>query len=183
MARFIDEWRDIPGYNGMYQVNYFGEIRSWRYRGNRKMKQPKLMTPFVKKPRGNCRRSSRVYVKLADGKGKSREVPVINIMVDAWFGSRPAGKVAYHKDGVPSNNSVHNIGFTTLKELGAMTGGEAARIPVVKVTPDGEIVEVYPSARAAAKANHMSYQTVLDRCNGKVKKPFALDGHTYKFER
>lgn len=29
----------------------------------------------------------------------------------------------------------------------------------------------------------MSYQTVLDRCNGKVKQPFALDGHTYQFEK
>lgn len=37
-------------------------------------------------------------------------------------------------------------------------------------------------AREAAKANHMSYQTVLDRCNGKVKNPYALDGFTYRFE-
>lgn len=36
--------------------------------------------------------------------------------------------------------------------------------------------------REAAKANHMSYQTVLDRCNGKVKNPYALDGFTYRFE-
>ena len=68
-------------------------------------------------------------------------------------------------------------------ELGKRTGASAARIPVAKVTPEGEIVEVYPSARVAARENHMSYQTVLDRCNGKVKKPFALDGHTYQFER
>ena len=58
----------------------------------------------------------------------------------------------------------------------------AARRPVVKITPAGEVVEAYPSARAAAKANHMSYQAVLDRCNGKVKKPFALDGYDYRFE-
>lgn len=51
------------------------------------------------------------------------------------------------------------------------------------MTPEGEIVAVYPSARAAARENHMSYQTVLDRCNGKVKQPFALDGHTYQFEK
>ena len=56
-------------------------------------------------------------------------------------------------------------------------------MPVAKVTPAGEIVAVYQSARAAAKANHMSYQAVLDRCNGKVKKPYALDGHTYIFDK
>ncbi len=63
-----------------------------------------------------------------------------------------------------------------------MTGGKASRRPVAKVNAAGEIVAYYPSARKAAKANHMSYQTVLDRCNGKVKKPFALDGHTYRFD-
>ena len=40
----------------------------------------------------------------------------------------------------------------------------------------------YRDRKEAARANHMSYQTVLDRCNGKVKKPFALDGTTYVFD-
>lgn len=75
-----------------------------------------------------------------------------------------------------------NIAFTSRQELGRRTGANATRIPVAKVTPEGEIVAVYPSARVAARENHMSYQTVLDRCNGRVKKPFALDGHTYQFD-
>ena len=37
-------------------------------------------------------------------------------------------------------------------------------------------------ARQAAKENYLSYQTVMDRCNGKIKKPFALDGHTYQWD-
>lgn len=28
----------------------------------------------------------------------------------------------------------------------------------------------------------MSYQTVRDRCNGRVKNPYALDGYNYIFE-
>ena len=76
-----------------------------------------------------------------------------------------------------------NIGFIEPRKLGQLTGAKAGRQPVAKVNEDGEVVAIYPSARKAAKANHMSYQAVIDRCHGKIKKPFALDGHTYRYEK
>ena len=54
---------------------------------------------------------------------------------------------------------------------------------IEKIGSGGEVVAVYPSARAAARANFISYQAVLDRCRGLVKNPFALDGCTYRFQR
>lgn len=57
------------------------------------------------------------------------------------------------------------------------------RKPVVKVDRDGKIIARYPSARAAAKVNFMSYQSVLDRCNGKIQKPYGEDGCTFRFDR
>lgn len=104
-------------------------------------------------------------------------------MVDVWLGGPRPGLVPYHINGDLGDSSVHNIGWTTPQKLGQMTGGNSRRIPVAKVTPDGEVVALYKSAREAAKENHMSYQTVLDRCNGKVKNPFALDGHNYIFDK
>ncbi len=174
-------WRDIPGYGGAYQVNFEGQIRTWRWRGEHWLKEPRLLTQYVRKPRGKSRRSGRRYVKLTDAGGKSREVAAIRIMADVWLGGCPPGKVAYHKNGVLTDHHYNNIGFATPQKLGQMTGAKSGRKPVAKVDERGEIVEYYPSARTAAKANHMSYQTVLDRCNGKVKKPYALDGHTYQF--
>lgn len=56
-----------------------------------------------------------------------------------------------------------------------------AKRPVVQINKSGEVLAVYSSARAAARANFISYQSVLDRCRGKVQKPFALDGHSYRF--
>lgn len=175
-------WRNIPGYDGAYQISWEGQVRSWRWRGDHFVKEPKILTQFIRKPRGGARRSARRYVKLTDSQGRSREVAVIRLMVVTWFGGYPPGKVAYHKNGDLTDHCYTNIGFATPRELGRMTGGKASRRPVAKVNAAGEIVAYYPSARKAAKANHMSYQTVLDRCNGKVKKPFALDGHTYRFD-
>lgn len=173
-------WRDIPGYNGAYQISNEGEVRTWKYRGDQFLTQPKLMTQFV---RGKGKISRARFVKLTAQDGSSRDVSVLGLMVNIWMGGPRPGMYPYHKNGDLRDHCINNIGFATRKDFGKMFGGSSSRIPVKKVTPAGEVVEIYPSARQAAKANHMSYQTVLDRCNGKVKKPFELDGHNYLFDR
>lgn len=175
----MSEWRDIPGYQGAYQINREGEVRTWRYREGKFLKTPKMLRPYMRKrgAKGHSR-----FVKLTAPDGRSKDVKVLRLVVDVWFGGCPNGKVPYHKNGDLNDNCVNNIAFTTREKLGKMTGAKSGRMPVAKVLPDGEVIEIYPSARAAAKANHMSYQTVLDRCNGKVKNPFALDGHNYVFD-
>jgi len=174
------DWRDIPGYGGMYQISREGAVRTWRYRGERRLKEPKPMQQYM---RHRGERSRRRVIKLTDANGIAREVPVLGLMVEVWLGGSRPGMVPYHKNGDLGDHNVNNIGFASRKELGRMTGASSSRIPVAKVTPAGDVVAVYSSARAAARANHMSYQAVLDRCNGKVKRPYALDGHTYIFDR
>ncbi len=170
------DWKDVPGYDGVYQISRYGEVRSYRQNRN----EPKPMTQYLRKrgSRGHAR-----FVKLTDCNGKSRDVNVLRIMANVWLGGLPEGKVPYHKNGDLNDHCINNIGFASREKLGKMTGAKARRMPVAKVDRNGEVVEVYTSARAAAKANFMSYQAVLDRCNGKVKKPFALDGHNYVFDR
>ncbi len=177
----LEDWRDIPGYNGAYQISPRGEVRSWRYRGEHFAKNPKILTQYK---RGGNRPGHRPirFVKLTTPDGKAKDWPVLRLMVLTWYGGCPEGKVPYHKNGDLNDHSLHNIGFITRRELGKKTGAKAKRIAVKKISPSGEVVAFYPSARAAAKANHMSYQSVIDRCNGKVKKPFALDGHNYQWD-
>jgi hypothetical protein len=121
-------------------------------------------------------------VKLTRPDGTKSEEAVLKIMVAVWMGGERPGMVPYHINGDLADHCVNNIGFKSKKDLGQMTGAEARRKPVAKVDQQGEVVGLYPSARAAARANHMSYQAVLDRCNGKVKRPYALDGHNYIFD-
>lgn len=177
-----EAWRRVPGYGGVYEISDMGNVRSWRWRGTARAKRPHLMTQYIRK-HGRSANGRTLFVKLTDEKGVGRERTVLGLMVETWLGGNRPGRVPYHKNGDLADNWVGNIAFASRRELGRKTGAKAGRVPVVKVTPDGEIVAAYSSAREAAKANNMSYQTVLDRCNGKVKKPFALDGHTYQFER
>lgn len=179
--RTTSDWRPIPGYDGAYEINRMGEIRSWRHGGEkRRASVSHMLVPYMAH---KGRLTRRRYVKLTSPDGKAREVAVINLMVDIWLGGRPKGMVAYHKNGDLNDNCLHNIGFCTRQELGRRTGRQATRMVVEKVTPQGEVVAIYSSARAAAKANYASYQVILDRCHGKVKRPYAMDGHDYRFAK
>lgn len=173
----MNGWRAVKGYERLYEVSFEGEVRRlWKHR------EPTPLTPYRRKPRGNGRRNAREYVKLSDGQGRSREVAVLKIAGEAWLGPLPPGMVYYHKNGDTSDHHANNIGKTTRKELGRKTGAKSSRRPVRKIDRSGDVVKFYPSARAAARDNYISYQAVMDRCNGRVKKPFALDGHSYQWD-
>lgn len=168
-------WRNIPGYNGKYRVNKNGNVQRVFKSG-----LVRDMTPYRKKS-SNFR--NRLFVKLTVN-GKSKDVAILKIMAETWYRNKDKSLVPYHKNGILSDNHMKNIGFISKKELGKITGYMAgSRRCVLKVNKDGNEVEVYRSAREAAKQNNMSYQTVLDRCHGKVKNPFELDGYTYQFEK
>lgn len=162
--------REIPGTDGRYEIDIFGNVfRVWKTKPERH-----LILPVVK--RGHYE----VKLTLQGG----RKVFCVHKLVQRTFlGETPPGKVLYHKNGNRLDNCMNNLDFITRKELGRKTGYRSKRIPVVKKTPSGEEVEFYRSAREAAKANYMSYQTIIDRCNGKVKKPVAPDGYVYCWDK
>ena len=177
MAQIQDEWRDIPGYDGMYQVNYFGEVRSWLWRGNIRARKPRLLTAFTVK--GPSKRKT--FVKLRSPDGTSKRVPVVQIMADVWLGGTPEGMDRIHIDGACGNNCANNIKFVPHREAAKLSGGINRR-PVAKVNRDGEAVAFYPSVKAAAKANFISARSIGDRCKGKTQDPYRLDGFTYRYD-
>ena len=168
----LDTWTDIIGYNGKYQVDKEGNVR--RVFPSGKTRQ---MTPYHKKMSG----SQRLVVKLTIN-GKSKEEILLQIVSKTFLGECPDGCVPYHKNGCQSDNYVNNIGYISRVELGKLTGPKSRRKSVVKIDNMGLIVDVYSSARKAAKENYMSYQTIMDRCNGKCKSAFAPDGYAYAWE-
>lgn len=69
-----------------------------------------------------------------------------------------------------NDNRVYNLKIVSLQELGKLTGHISKSQRVVEIK-NNEIVRDWPSARKAAKDLFVSYQTVMDYCNNKVKFP------------
>lgn len=156
-------WYDIPGYDGKYQINYFGNVRRALKRGY------KALHPYIKTTNG------RRVVKL-----NCKEQVIMKLMQITFIGELPPGMVTYHKNGIITDDALNNIGIITRSELGRLTGrGNGCETSVVKISEEGQIVDFYRSVREAGRKNHMSYQTILDRINGKVKSLYAPDGYVY----
>lgn len=168
----IETWKDIPGYAGKYQVDREGRVQRVFPSG-----KTRLMTPYHKKMSG----SQRMVVKLTID-GKAKEEILMQLVAKTFLGPVPAEYVPYHRNGCQSDNYVENIVYISKKELGKKTGSQARRRSVIKINDCGEIVDVYSSAREAARKNYMSRQTITDRCNGKCKSAFAPDGYAYAWE-
>lgn len=112
-----------------------------------------------------------------------REFSAAKIVAETFLGPVPAGKVIFHKNGNPADNSIWNLAFCTRQELGRMTGADSSRRPVLKFSAAGELLECYSSARQAAKQNYFSYQAIIDGCNGKCKRHIlAPDGNYYAWD-
>lgn len=104
------------------------------------------------------------------------------MIAKTFLGHCPHGCVPYHINGCQNDNYVQNIRYIKRSDLGKITGAKSRRKPVVKIDSSGEMVEFYSSAREAARKNYMSYQTIIDRCNGKCKTALAPDGFAYAWE-
>lgn len=163
-------WRNIPGFGGKYQVSVDGRVRR-----TYKSREPKELSRFTRKGKQT------LWVKLSLDR-KSRERKVAHLVWLAFRGPIPEGMAVRHKNGDLQDDGVNNLELIDRKRLGELTGAKSRRRPVVKKEPWGQTVEAYRSAREAARRNFMSYQTVIDLCNGKVKRGKAPDGFIYQWD-
>lgn len=91
-----EDWRDIPGYEGTYQISNLGRIR-------------KIM---VRKSHLDSRGRPRMI--LSKG-GKTKNFPVSVLVALAFKGPRPSGTYVCHNDGDCTNNSADNLRYDTPK--------------------------------------------------------------------
>jgi len=105
-----EEWRTVPGAEGLYSVSNLGRIRS----------EP-IRTGRVGKQRGrilSCYRDSKGYlqfgISLLDGRCKRMKVH--RAVALAFLGPRPAGCQINHKSGDKRDNSVGNLEYVTCRE-------------------------------------------------------------------
>ena len=167
-------WKRIPGSSKEYEASIDGKIR-------RKIKPGvyNYLKPYIKKRKSKGTTAKHEIVRI-----DSKEEAVHRIVYRTFRGPIPDGYCVYHKNGLVTKNDVYNLKLITKRELGKITGSSSKRKPVLKISREGNIVECYSSARAAARENNMSYQTIIDRCNEKAGKRsvFAPDGYVYVWD-
>jgi hypothetical protein len=96
----IDEWRDIRGYEGHYQVASSGRVRS--------LKRSKLMAQATSQ-------TGYKQINLYKG-GRVKHFYVHRLVAEGFLGPIPPGMEVNHKDGKKHNNDVSNLEIVTALE-------------------------------------------------------------------
>lgn len=94
-----EEWRDVVGYEGLYQVSNMGRVKS-----------------FHLKPEGVILKGGRnpLYLMIAlRREGKPKVHYIHRLVAAAFIGDIPKGYTVNHKDGCKFNNHVQNLEIIT----------------------------------------------------------------------
>jgi hypothetical protein len=101
-------WKDIPGYEGLYEVSDAGDVRR-----NPTAKHSKA--GISDRPRrGAPNRKGYMCITISQD-NRERKKLVHCLVLLAFVGPRPKGMEAAHIDGVKSNNRLGNLEWTTPK--------------------------------------------------------------------
>lgn len=100
----MENWKDVPGYEGLYQVSDLGRVKSARRKGS-----PGGLVKPVKRPDGRLR------VALSK-QGRVTDFLVHRLVLTAFVGHCPEGKECLHYDDNPENNRLENLRWGTSKE-------------------------------------------------------------------
>lgn len=101
----VEQWRDVPGSEGRYEVSDHGRVRSWYYR-KKWQTTPLYLKSFTSKP-------GYVYYRLSIG-DTSKNYAVHGLVMRVFVG--PSSMEPNHKDGDKSNNRLGNLEYMTHKE-------------------------------------------------------------------
>lgn len=163
---------DIPGTGGKYFVTIDGKV--FRRRGE------KAPSPLKLRYVGG-RHAYKIYYRP----GEPKTVYVSIIMKQTYFKNVPKDWCLYHKNSMSSDYAVWNLKPMPRSEFAALVSRSRTAKIVLKIDPNtGEVLEHYPSARAAGRANFVDHHAIL-RCCRKQCKRFggtAPDGYLYRWE-
>lgn len=185
----VERWRDIPGYDGWYQISTEGRVRSYRaYGPGNRLEEPRELHPRLR----NTSHGPYLVVALKVDAKTQRTHTMTRLMAETWMKNLPPDYIILLKNGNPADVSLSNMVVSTRAEQRERARAAMAarnrkpyckKLPVVKIDLTLEVVDAYPSARQAALDTTINRGTIQLYCNHKTKKSvIAPDGFIYAWD-
>jgi len=158
-------WKDIKGYEGLYQVSNYGRVKSLPKNTKNQFKNGLLLTPIL---------NNKGYYMIGLYKNRKCKHYLISRLVAQTFIANPNNfPMVNHKDENPKNNYVENLEWCDrLYNMNYGTQKQRAhdktKIKINQYTLDGKYIKTWNSITEANnfyKTSHIS-----ECCNSKSKR-------------
>ena len=182
-------WRDIPGYEGLYQISNLGRVKSLnhliKHLGGERLIKGKVLAPRKNKNNGY------LYIILSkDGTSKTK---TIHRIVSQVFINNPNNLPEVdHINRDRTDNRVNNLrwvdrltqcknkNYKNIADAVKITGKKNSK-PVLQYTLDNIFVAEYQSAAEAARQTGFNAAHISKCCNGKKYK--KVGNFIWKFKQ
>lgn len=174
-------WKDICGYEGIYQVSNLGNVKSIHYRGTNEARN---LTP-----KKNCRG----YLWVEMKSGSKHRCALVHRLVAETFIANPNGlPFINHKDEIKTNNAVENLEWCTAsynvrysmnlhpdRSRAYEKRKSKAGVPykhrgeIVQYSKAGNKINTYPNVITVCNENNWRGSSIIECCNGKRKTAYG----------
>lgn len=186
-------WKDIEGYEGLYQVSNLGNVRSLdnivNCNGGKRLRKGGLLKPIIDYDGYN-----RVTLY---GNRKKKNYFVHRLVAQAFIPNPDNLPCINHKDEVKTNNHYFNLEWCTVqynneysstiekarkvaieKQTWKIAVGTCYK-PVIQLTKDGQFVAEYPSIIEAHIQTGINKSNISLVCSGKRK---STGGYVWRYK-
>ena len=159
----MEMWKDVIGYEGLYEVSENGAIRG----KDRKDCRGNRISGVEMKPR--LINSGYYMVHLRNGNGERKGVLVHRVVAAAFLKPKKGATQVDHIDENKANNAASNLRWVTPKEntnhgTGKARAAAGRSVPVLRLSEDGMIekkIFVRNGSRAAVRNKTREYYKLL----------------------
>lgn len=163
-----EEWRDIEGYEGLYQISNLGRVKSL---GNTMLRKEKILKPN----KHNCG-----YYRVELSKNNKQKWYYIHRLVAQAFIPNPDDLLFInHKDEDKTNNAVGNLEYCTARyNCNYGTHNERIAKALSKKVLCVETGVIYQSTQEIQRKIGLPQSNICLCCNGKQK---TCGGYHWKY--
>jgi hypothetical protein len=152
----METWQEIKGYEGLYLVSNYGNIKSL---GNQFKRKDKILKP------GNDKKGYKLVVLCNNKIKKTHKVHrlVANAFIDNYFNKPQVN----HINGIKYDNNSKNLEWCTEIE-NVKHSFDNGLVKICKKVIDTNTGNVFQSIAIASKQNNINYSTLYNMLNGKI---------------
>ena len=177
----IEVWKNIKGYEGLYQVSNKGRVKSLERTIIDKTGRKRLRKELILKPK--TERNGYLRVNLCNGCGKVKRFYVHRLVCEAFHGNPKNKPCVNHIDENKANNTVSNLEWCTYEENNKY-GTRPAKVakanvknkskPIGQYTTNGKLIKVWQSAKEVQRQLGLSQGNISEVARGKRKTAYGF---------